>query len=66
MAVAVMSVGIMRVRVSERRMGVLVSVRFPRRVVRSMGMLVMQVVAVGVVVRERLVRVRMLMAFSQM
>ena len=50
-AVAVMNVGIMRMCVRERLMGVHVGVRFPRRVVRPMGILVVQVVAVGVAVR---------------
>ena len=46
-----MNVGIMRMRVRERRMRVHVGVRLARRIVGAMDMLVVRVVAVGVAVR---------------
>ena len=64
MAMPVMQVGVMRMRVAQPRVAVPMRMRFADRPV--MRVPVMRVVAVAVLVFERLVRMLVLVAFGQM
>ena len=66
MRVAMVQIGIMRVAVHDRQVAVRVGVRLAYRVAGLVGMLVVRVVDMAVLVVERLVRVRVLMALRKM
>lgn len=65
MAMAVMDVGIVRMRVHEPRMGMAVRVRFCGRILGSVLMLVMRIVHVTVLVHERFMHVLVLVSLGE-
>lgn len=62
----VMQVGKVRVPVDQRRMGVYMRMRFARRIVRRMRMLMVFVMHMAMAVRDGIVRVFVLVPFGQM
>jgi len=66
MTMSVMKVGIMGVTVGERLVAVPMAVRFARRVVRPMRVLMVLVMRMPVFMLDRLVAMLMLVAFGQM
>ena len=61
----VVNVGKVRMRMLERRMRMLVSMRLAGGVARRVRMLMVRIVDVAMAVRQRLVRVNMLMALGE-
>ena len=66
MTMSVMKVGIMGVTVGERLVAAPMAVRFARRVVRPMRVLMVLVMRMPVFMLDRLVAMLMLVAFGQM
>jgi len=65
MHVPVVNVGVVRVTMHQPGVNVYMSVRFPRRIARTVGMLVMSIVGVTVAVGERLMNVLVSVPFGQ-